>query len=570
VSGPDVLIAGGGPVGLILAIELGQQGVRCELVDKRPAPGRLPKMERCNARTMEYFRRMGVAGRVRAAGLPADVPMDVFICAGSLTRPPLVHHEYPSVSALKAAGRRVNDGSMPLEPYQLISQYTLEPLLRQVAEATPGVTVRFGSELKSFTQDPERVIARVQSSDGAERVVHAQYLAGCDGAASTVRRELGIELRGESLQTLRQALFRCPDLFARIPIGPGRHYHFADDRSSFLIVQDDTRHFSLHARAETDEEMPALFESLAGMPVLYETLHVGQWTQRLMLADRYRDGRVFLAGDAAHLVIPTGGLGMNTGAGDAVDLAWKLAGVLDGWGGPGLLASYEAERRPIGARNVAASRKAAQGRRRWRAAWQPGLEDDTAAGARARAALAEVADREQRWSNDLLGIELGYRYVNSPLIMGEDGAGPDPDSFAYTPTTWPGARLPHIWLDDGTAIQDHLGRGFTLLRAPGAGAEVEAEVEAEAGAGELARAFGRIGAPFASFEMRSAAAESVYEGHRLLLVRPDLHVVWRGHGRLPDPGALAALATGHGAGAASGDGASPAGVAQVTAAKETR
>jgi 2-polyprenyl-6-methoxyphenol hydroxylase-like FAD-dependent oxidoreductase len=566
VSDPQVLIAGGGPVGLILAIELGQHGVRCELVDKRPAPGRLPKMERCNARTMEFFRRMGVADRVRAAGLPADVPMDVFICVGSLTRPPLVHHRYPSVRELKAAGRAVNDGSRPAEPYQLISQYTLEPLLRQVAEATPGVTVRFGCELTGFSQEPDGVTAVVRSLDGPERTVRAAYLAGCDGAASTVRRELGIELRGESLATLRQALFRCPDLFARIPIGPGRHYHFADDRSSFLIVQDDTRHFSLHAAAESDEEMPRLFESLAGMPVLYETLYVGQWTQRLMLADRYRDGRVFLAGDAAHLVIPTGGLGMNTGAGDAVDLAWKLAGTLHGWGGPALLASYEPERRAIGARNVAASRKAAQGRRRWRAAWQPEIADDTEAGVRARAALAEVADREQRWSNDLLGIELGYRYQDSPLIADRadaDGAGPDPDSFAYTPTTWPGARLPHLWLDDGTAVQDRLERCFTLLDVTGGGGGGVAGPAGRGAAGSagrgaadgLARAFARLGAPFARCELRSAAAEAVYEGYRFLLVRPDLHVVWRGHGPPADPDALAALATGHGAGAGPGHGA---------------
>ncbi|MCW2891615.1 MAG: 2-polyprenyl-6-methoxyphenol hydroxylase-like oxidoreductase [Actinomycetia bacterium] len=532
---PDVLIAGGGPVGLTLAIELGQLGVRCELVDKRPRPGRLPKMERCNARTMEFFRRMGIAGRVRAAGLPADVPMDVFICQENLTRPPLVHHAYPSVSELKEAGRQVNDGSLPLEPYQLISQYTLEPLLRQIAEATPGVSVRFGCELTGFRQDADGVTAQVRTSDGQERPVRASYLAGCDGAASTVRTQLGVELRGESLLTLRQALFRCPELFARIPIGKGRHYHFADERSSFLIVQDDTRHFSLHATAGSDAEMPALFQALAGMPVMYETLYTGQWTQRLMLADRYRDRRVFLAGDAAHLVIPTGGLGMNTGAGDSVDLAWKLAGTLHGWGGPGLLASYEAERRPIGARNVAASRKAATGRRTWRAAWRPEIGADGQAGDRARAELAAIADREQRWSNDLSGIELGYRYAGSPLIAREDGQGPDPDSFTYTPTTWPGTRLPHIWLDDGTAIADHLGRCFTLLHAPGAGPQAR----------ELCAAFARIGAPFATFEMRSAAAAPVYEDHNLILVRPDLHVVWRGHDKVPSPDELAAVATGN-------------------------
>jgi 2-polyprenyl-6-methoxyphenol hydroxylase-like FAD-dependent oxidoreductase len=530
-----VLIVGGGPVGLTLAIELGQYGVACELIDQRPRPGLLPKMERCNARTMENFRRLGIADRVRAAGLPADIPMDVFICAGSVTRPPLVHHRYPSVAELKAAGRRVNDGSLPAEPYQLISQYTLEPLLRQIAERTRGVCVRFGVTCLGFTQDADGVTASVRSADGRTRTVRAAFLAGCDGGNSTVRRELGIELRGESLLTMRQALFHCPDLFARIPIGKGRHYHFADDRSTFLIVQDDTRHFSLHAQASSDAEMPALFESVAGMPVCYETLYVGQWTQRLMLADRYRDGRVFLAGDAAHLVIPTGGLGMNTGAGDAVDLAWKLAGVLHGWGGPALLGSYDAERRAIGARNVAASRQAAAGRRRWRSEWRPEITEDSPAGELARARLAEVADREQRWSNDLAGIELGYRYADSPLIMGEDGEGPDPDSFAYTPTTWPGARLPHLWLDDGTPVQDHLGRCFTLLHAPGTRADVPA----------LARAFARLGAPFAAFELRAAAAASVYEGNRLILVRPDLHVVWRGHDRLPDPDRLARIATGH-------------------------
>jgi len=536
---PDVLIAGGGPVGLTLAIELGQLGIRCELVDKRPRPGRLPKMERCNARTMEHFRRMGIADRVRAAGLPADVPMDVFICAGDLTRPPLVHHAYPSVGALKETGRQVNDGSMPLEPYQLISQYTLEPLLRQVAETTPGVTVWFGCELTGFSQDADGVTATVRSIAGQERTVRASYLIGCDGAGSTVRRQLGIELRGESLLTLRQALFHCPDLFARIPIGKGRHYHFADDQASFLIVQDDTRHFSLHATVDSDAQMPTLFEALAGMPVVYETLYVGQWTQRLMLADRYRDGRVFLAGDAAHLVIPTGGLGMNTGVGDAVDLAWKLAGTLHGWGGPRLLESYEAERRSIGARNVAASRKASRGRRTWRAAWRPEITADSDAGARARSELAKIADREQRWSNDLLGIELGYRYANSPLVAPEHGEGPDPDSFSYTPTTWPGARLPHIWLDDGTAIADHLGRCFTVLHAPGA----------ETPARELAQALDRTGAPSAIFEVRSAAARAVYEDHPLILVRPDLHVVWRGHDKGPGPDDLAAVATGNGAAA---------------------
>jgi hypothetical protein len=364
--------------------------------------------------------------------------------------------------------------------------------------------------------------------------VRGAYLVGCDGAASTVRSLLGIELRGESLLELRQALFRCDDLFERIPIGKGRHYHVADDRNSFLIVQDDTRHFSLHATVERDEDMPPLFERVAGMPVEYETLYVGTWTQRLMVADRYRDGRVLIAGDAAHLVIPTGGLGMNTGAGDATDLAWKLAGTLHGWGGPALLDSYEAERRPIGVRNVAASRRAAEGRRRWRAAWRPEIDEPGPRGDAAAAELARIADREQRFSNDLLGIELGYRYQDSPLVAGEDG-GPDPDSFEYVPTTWPGARLPHLWLGEGDALHDRLGRCFTLVH----------DADTDAGADALARAFARAGAPFAALAVPPGTLGGRFDGHPAVLVRPDLHVAWRGYVPPEDPDGLAATATGY-------------------------
>ncbi|HEX3792799.1 MAG TPA: FAD-dependent monooxygenase [Pseudonocardiaceae bacterium] len=531
----EVLVVGGGPVGLTLAIELGQRGIAVRLVDRRPEIGRLPKMERCNARTMENFRRLGIADEIRAAGLPADIPMDVFVCVRDITRPPLVHHRYPSVAQAKEHGQAVNDGSLPLEPYQLISQYTLEPLLRRVAERTPGVEVRFGQELVDFNQDGDGVTARLRDRDGVEHDLRSSYLVGADGAGSTVRQQLGVELSGTSLLRMRQALFRCDDLFDRIPIGRGRHYHIADDRSSFLIVQDDTKHFSLHATVDSDIEMPALFESVVGMPIEYETLYVGEWTQRLMVADRYRDRRVFLAGDAAHLVIPTGGLGMNTGAGDAVDLGWKLAATLRGWGGEGLLDAYQTERHLVGTRAVAASGKAAAGRRRWRSLWRPEITGDSPAGAAVRTELAEVADREQRWSNDLLGIELGYRYEGSPLIAAEPGQGPSLESFSYQPTTWPGARLPHLWLADGTAIQDHLGPGYTMLHAPGV------DVPAEIGA-----CFEHYGAPYTTFEVRSPAATAVYGDHPLILVRPDLHVAWRGS-RLDDPSTLVAQVTGHAA-----------------------
>ncbi|MER3460900.1 MAG: 2-polyprenyl-6-methoxyphenol hydroxylase, partial [candidate division GAL15 bacterium] len=205
--------------------------------------------------------------------------------------------------------------------------YTLEPLLKAEVEALPNVIVRYGHELVSFHQDSHGVTAQVRrTSDGALVAVRAQYLVGCDGGNSTVRELLGVPLHGEgNIRELCQALFRSHDLFERIPIGKGRHYHVADTH--------DARHFTLHAVVEDDAEMPRIFERVVRMPVRYELLYAGRWRQQLLLAERYRVGRVFLAGDAAHLVIPTGGLGTNTGVGDAADLAWKLAAVLKGWGG---------------------------------------------------------------------------------------------------------------------------------------------------------------------------------------------------------------------------------------------
>jgi 2-polyprenyl-6-methoxyphenol hydroxylase-like FAD-dependent oxidoreductase len=532
----QVLIVGAGPTGLTLAIDLGLRGVHCLLIEQKEAPQFLPKMERCNARTMEIYRRMGIVERVRAAGLPADCPMDVFIVL-SLAEPPLLHLPYPSVTQAKAEIAATNDGSLPLEPYQLISQYTLEPLLKSIAEELPSVTVRYGCELLSFADDSRSVTATVKSSGGATSAITAHYVVGCDGGSSVVRKDLGIALQGEgNILQLRQALYRCDDLYARIVIGKGRHYHVADDRATQLIVQDSTRHFTLHSIVDSDADMAAMFERTVAMPVDYEMLYVGEWKQNLLLAERYGAGRVFLAGDAVHLVIPTGGLGMNSGVGDATDLSWKLAAVLQGWGGPKLLPSYEVERRQVGERNVAASRYATLGRRKWRAAYQADIRDATPAGAATRANLTRIADVEQRKSNEMIGAELGYRYVGSPLIASEPGEGPTHDFRDYAPTTWPGARLPHTWLRDGTALQDRIGygHGYTLLRLGATQADT----------GALQRAFADIGAPLQVLDIPDPAPRDIY-GHDLLLLRPDLHVAWRGNAAPSEPEKLTKLATGH-------------------------
>ena len=431
----EVLIVGAGPVGLTLAVDLGRRGIRCTLIEQKPAPQFLPKMERVNARSMEIYRRLGLADRIRAAGYPANWPMDVFIIT-SMMEKPILHLEYPSVAKLKEAIKACNDGSLSLEPYQITSQYTLEPLLKSVAEAIPNVSVRYGCELLSFQQDGTSVIAQVKDSDGKTSEIRALYLAGCDGGNSIVRRQLNIQLQGfANILHMRQALYHCDELWQRVPIGKGRHYHVADSQTTFLIVQDSTRHFTMHSVVEQDSDMTTMFERTVGVPVKYEMLYVGQWRPNLLLADTYGEGRVFLAGDAVHLVIPAGALGMNTGVGDAIDLSWKLAGTLRGWGGPNLLKSYEIERRQVGERNVAASRYAASGRRKWREAWKPDIRDNTPQGAETRANLARIADEESRKTYEMVGAELGYRYVGSPLIATEE-------------TERPGARLPDLSSDN--------------------------------------------------------------------------------------------------------------------------
>ena len=533
----DVLIVGAGPTGLTLAIDLGKRGVRCILIEQKESPAFLPKMERVNARTMEIYRCMGLSQKIRAAGLRPDCPMDVYIVI-ALNESPLLRLPYPSVAQALVDLRTTNDGSLPLEPYQLISQYTLEPLLKSIAETIPAVSVRFGCEFLSLRQDREGVTARVRKSGGSTQDLRASYLVGCDGGTSPVRKELGIQLAGEgNTLALRQALYRCDELFDRLPIGngpgKGRHYHVADDKATQLIMQDSTRHWTLHSIVDTNEEMNAAFERTVGVPVKYEMLSCDPWRQNLLLADAYGRDRIFLAGDAVHLVIPTGGLGMNSGVGDAIDLSWKLAATLKGWGGPNLLKSYEIERRQVGERNVGASRYATLGRRKWRSLWRPNIRDNTPAGEQSRYVLSTMADIEQRKSNEMIGAELGYRYVDSPIICNIPG-GPEHLFREYHPTTWPGARLPHVWRDDGTPMQDHIPDGYAILKLGRTKADTSG----------LEKALRSRGAPTTVLDVPDRVAREIY-GYDLILTRPDMHVVWRGNAPPENAAEVAAIATGH-------------------------
>ena len=534
----SVIIVGAGPVGLSLAVNLGRAGIRTILLEQNPEPQFLPKMERCNARSMEMFRRIGLSEKIRDAGLRADCSMDVFIVE-DLTKPPLLEEKHPSIEEFQKKIRDCNDLSMALEPYQLISQYTLEPLLKKEAESLKSVEVRFAHKFIEFEQNDTSVTVRCTGSDGELLSFSADYLVGCDGGSSPIRKQLGIKLRGDGgILELQQALFYCEELFDRLPQedgpGKGRHYHRADTEHTFLIMQDSTKHWSLHATVPDSETMKHKFEEIVGFPVNYELISCAPWRQNLLLADRYRDGRVFLAGDSVHLVIPTGGLGMNTGVGDAFDLAWKLIATLKGWGGPELLDSYEIERRQVGERNVGASRYANIGRQQWRSIATQDIFSGTPHGEASKQALIQVADSEQRKGNRMIGAELGYRYVDSPCIDNIPG-GPEHRVGEYHPSVWPGSRLPHCWLDDGTAIQDHLPETYILLSLGNKPPDTT----------KIHKSFEATGAPVTEVKVESDRIRDLY-GFDFLILRPDMHVVWRGTQVPRNAPEIVSIATGHG------------------------
>lgn len=534
----SVIIVGAGPVGLSLAINLGRAGIKTILLEQNPEPQFLPKMERCNARSMELFRRIGLSKKIRDAGLRADCSMDVFIVE-DLTKPPLLEEKHPSIEEFQKNIRDCNDLAMALEPYQLISQYTLEPLLKTEAESLKSVDVRFAHKFIEFEQKDTSVTVRCMGSNGDLLSFSADYLVGCDGGSSPIRKQLGIKLRGEGrILELQQALFYCEELFDRLPQGDGpgkgRHYHRADTEHTFLIMQDSTKHWSLHATVPDSEAMEHKFEEIVGFPVNYELISCAPWRQNLLLADRYRDGRVFLAGDSVHLVIPTGGLGMNTGVGDAFDLAWKLIGTLKGWGGPELLDSYEIERRQVGERNVGASRYANIGRQQWRSIATQDIFSGTPHGEASKQALVQVADSEQRKGNRMIGAELGYRYIDSPCIDNIPG-GPEHRVGEYHPNVWPGSRLPHCWLDDGTAIQDHLPETYILLSLGTKPPDTT----------RIRKSFEATGAPVTEVRVESDRVRDLY-GFDFLVLRPDMHVVWRGTQVPRNSAEIVSIATGHG------------------------
>ncbi len=542
-SRTPVVIAGAGPVGMVLALELGRRDVPCVLLNDRPGPSPQPKANATSPRTMEHLRRLGVAERFRKIGLPADHPTDVTYVT-RLTGYELARQRLPCWRDAMAEGAEATGPWASPEPPHRASQIYLERVLYERLADFPCIDRRFGWRLEEFADKDDHVTCRaVDTQTGGVVNLSADWLVGCDGPGSMVRKGLGIRHEGDAEveRLIMGGTMLAVHLRLRRPAGfswPERSWQFwtvNPEIRTLIIAIDGADEFVMHIamkEGETPDEAAAreLVNQAAGCQIDCEIISISPWTAGYrLLAERFRQGRVFIAGDAAHLFTPTGGLGMNTGVEDAVNLGWKLASVANGWGGDRLLDSYEADRRPVAARNLAFSKAFADSVGLTPAS--PAIEDDTEAGAAERqhtgAHLLEHARREFL----IPGIHLGYRYEGSALVVPDGTPEPDDPPNAYSPTARPGHRAPHAWLEAGVALYDRFGAEFTLLSFGGE-------------PGSIPGAFASANTPLAILEIDDPAIAALYQ-RQLALIGPDQHVLWRGDAPTDDGARLAATVTGN-------------------------
>ncbi|MCZ8252473.1 MAG: FAD-dependent oxidoreductase [Hylemonella sp.] len=530
----EVLIAGGGPFGLMLALELGRRGVRCLLVEPKPGTAFNPQANATQARTMEHFRRHGFADAVRAQGLPPDHPTDIAYftryCGYELARLQLPTAAQAS-QTVKSMGGSWSAAELP----HRVSQKFVEAILVEQARRLPSVTLMHGWTLDSFEDGGDGVQARIRSLDsGALRNVHAAYLVGADGARSLVRQRLGIAWGGATgfkRDFMGGKMFavylRAPGFYEAFPHARAWMYVSVNaQRRAFMASVDGRTEFAFHAAVHEGEDADAwtaedarrIFAEAQGREIPIEVLSVLTWTAgHALVAERFQHGRVFIGGDAAHLFTPTGGLGYNTAVEDAVNLGWKLAHVLQGRAPAQLLASYETERRPLAQRNTGYARQFADSVGLFAAT--PELEAETPAGAAARTAASDYLNRHVRLEFNIPGVTFGGRYDGSPLIV-PDGSTPPPDAAnSYTPTACPGGRPPHAWLADGRSLYDSLHFEWTLLALGPQAPDTK----------PFAQAAQALGLDLRVVRHEAPELHALYEAP-LALIRPDQIVAWRGHG----------------------------------------
>jgi len=514
-----VLIAGGGPVGMSTALELARRGIRCMVVERNETTTRHPKMDITNARSMELFRRMGIVPQLRAAAVAPDHPFDVSWIT-TFAGHELQRFRYATVDQAYARIQAHNDGSQPLEAPMRVSQVEIEPVLKRAIDEAPLIDVRFGVQMVDLVQDPQGVTVTLRHrADDRVETLRCEFLVGCDGGGSQVRRCLEIGLSGQE-NVMQRFMTHFKSDAREVLQRWGFAWHYQSVHGT-LIAQNDKDTWTLHTRfpesAHGSPDPSALIRRFTGVDIPHQVLVANAWVPHLVVADRYRQGRVLIAGDAAHQYIPTGGYGMNTGIGDACDVAWKLAAILHGFGAEGLLQAYEAERRTVGLRNCEGSGRHNQVRVQIGKLYDERLEAPGAEGENARAEVGEQIRQIGNAENESFGIELGYIYADSPIVVPEAGAVVPTETLAYVPTSVPGARLPSVYLANGAALYDCLSDWFTLLVFN----------DAEGAAERFEEAARSRGVPFKVLRIDQPELLKIYDAP-LILVRPDQHVAWRG------------------------------------------
>jgi len=517
----QVVIIGAGPVGLGMAIELAHRGIECTVVEEGDGTVAHPRTGLVAIRTMELLRRWGLAEPVRNCGFPSDYQLSMVFCT-SLNGLLLDREDYPSM-------RQTPTPPETPEKKQRCPQMWLQPILLQAAQTSDRTHFLFKHRFEQLSQDAEGVEAVVIDLVTGKSVnLHGKYLLGCDGVTSKVRRQLGIEIDDRLLSYSINILFRVPGLTSKHSMGEAERYMFVGVEGMWgnLTVIDGDELWRLTVLGSQEKMGLRTFDAHKWIiralgteddpqRIPFEVLSVVPWRRAELLARNFVTGRAVLAGDSGHAMSPTGGMGMNTGMQEVLDLGWKLQGALEGWAGPHLLSSYEAERRPVAARNIAFS---TQNFKAWKGAVQPGaVLDLTAEGESVRRTIGKLLRDATRVEWESVGLQIGHRYEASPICV-PDGTPATPDEYDhYLPTSRPGSRAPHAWLSDGQSTLDLFGNGFVLLCFD----EVVTDVE------ELAQTFRARRVPLEVVRIDDAEIARLYERRRVL-IRPDGHVAWRG------------------------------------------
>ena len=527
-----VLIVGAGPVGMTMALCLAQRGIASVLVELRAAEV-LPDVK-CNhisARSMELFRALGVSQDLRAAGLPDDYPHSVSYRTSTLGE---------EIARIHIPGRNTRltdhsgpDGHWPTpEPPHRINQRYIEPILRQHVQKQALITCLYKHQVIAFEQDEHQVTAQVQNleqPDAPAFTMQASYLVGCDGGRSMVRKGIGAKLVGdEVVQRVQSTCIRAPGLIAKMKAAPAWAMFTVNPRRSGNIYAIDGKEVWLIHNYLRDHEVD--FEAVdrdwairtilgVGDDFEYEVMSKEDWIGRRLVSDQLQSGKVFVAGDAAHLWVPYAGYGMNAGLADAANLAWHLAAQLEGWAAPQALSAYEKERHPITEQVSRFAMNHAHAMSQRRRQIPDNLEEDSPAGQAARTEFGQDLYDLNVQQYCCAGLNFGYYYDQSPVMVYDEERAPDYSMGSFQSSSVPGCRAPHFWLAEGRSVYDALGPAYTLLCFVNPVCET---VEALKGQAAVARM------PLAVIDVSSQANVPPEYRHAFVLVRSDAHTVWRG------------------------------------------